>query len=74
MMQILRDNFEDTMERLQDDLAREKFLEMEQDAAQASWDQQLSLMRQEELVDTITLEDELANISIKLMVKTLPMV
>jgi len=69
-MQVLRESFDDTMEQLQNELAREKFIEMEEDAAIASWEQQSSLMHQEELTDTITLEDELANISVRLMIKT----
>ncbi len=60
-MQILKESFETTMAQIVDRLNAEKHLELEEDSNKTAWDNSMAMIHQEELNDTVNIEDELAN-------------
>ena len=59
-MQVIRESFDDTMAAIVDRLNNEKFNNMQEESESLAWKQQYRLNFEEELVDTVSLEDELA--------------
>ena len=60
-MQILKESFETTMQQIVDRLNAEKHIELEEASDRTAWDNSMAMIHQEELNNTVNIEDELSN-------------